>query len=77
MHTVAVKNDINRLARFFYKMHGFVAAKDFDFKTAMYSREKSMWDMAEASYEYWRMKLLPAVPISTEIGLVRNPKDRQ
>ena len=47
------KEKINRLAWLFYKMHGYEVEIGYDFSTAVHPQEKSMFELAKVSKQFW------------------------
>ncbi len=50
---IFLKAEINGLARFFYKVHGYNQTEDYDFSKAKHPQERLMWQMALSSWQYW------------------------
>ena len=51
--TEAEKEKINRLANLLYRMHGYEVEMGYDFSTAVHPQEKSMFELAKVSKEFW------------------------
>lgn len=48
------KKNCNSLAALFYGMHGCDIPPGYDFSRATHPQEKSMWNLAEASFIFWK-----------------------
>jgi len=54
--TKKIKKEINALANLFYKMHGCQVENGYDFEEATHPQERSMWNLARASYDFWETR---------------------
>jgi len=48
---------INALANLFYRMHGCQVEMGYDFSKARHPQEKSMFNLAKLSHEFWQSQI--------------------
>jgi hypothetical protein len=47
-----IVSDCNKLARLFYKSHGYQAEEGYRFDKARHPQERGMWNLAMIAYEF-------------------------
>ncbi len=50
------KEKINRLANLFYRMQGYQVEMGYDFSEATHPQERSMFELAKVSKQFWGME---------------------